>query len=55
MDNLVGDLAQEAREAVGGLLECVQEWGQMRMASPWATVARAWLDGHALPRTADTD
>jgi hypothetical protein len=31
-------------DAVGGLLECMQEWGQMSIASSWALVARSCLD-----------
>ena len=30
--------------AVAGLLECVQEYGEMYIASEWALVARSWLD-----------
>ena len=31
-------------DAVEGLLECVEEWGQMPIAVEWAAVARSWLD-----------
>ena len=31
-------------DAVGGLLECMQDWGQMGIAAEWALVARSCLD-----------